>query len=165
MRQTSLIIAIVICVILIAAISVLIAWRALHSVRKQPKNSPVVVVMQSGQQESKKTTHAPEVHRINISTRGEIASYQQVGVLYSGDKSVLPLYGRPTYTGSQKWNYYTSTDGYNPQQLPLQNKNRDCLDNVGCTELDDGDLVPIAELGGAQYTVRKYQTSAPKYIP
>jgi len=104
---------------------------------------------------------------INNSTRGRYA-YQQVGVLYNtnpeGDSKVLPLFGRPTYAGSQKWNYYTNTDGYNPIKLSLQLGNRDCLDQVGCNEINDADTISIPELNGT-FKVRIYQTIAPSYIP
>jgi hypothetical protein len=104
---------------------------------------------------------------INNSTRGRYA-YQQVGVLYNSnpesDSKVLPLFGRPTYAGSQKWNYYTNTDGYNPIKLSLQLGNRDCLDQVGCNEINDGETINIPELNGS-FKVRIYQTIAPSYIP
>jgi len=104
---------------------------------------------------------------VNASTRGQY-SYQQIGILYKevpdGESKVLPLYGRPTYMGSQKWNYYTQTDGYNPIKLSLQKRQRDCMDQIGCDEINDGDEIYVPELNNG-FRVRIYQTSVPTYIP
>ena len=35
---------------------------------------------------------------------------------------ILPLFGRPTYNGSNKWSYYTSTDKMNQIKIPISNK-------------------------------------------
>jgi len=109
----------------------------------------------------------PTPPAVNVSSRGEPGPYQQMGVLYSDDepeRKVLPLYGRQTYPGSQAWNYYTKSDGYDPVQLSIRQKNRDCLDLVGCPELDTGDKVPIPEMGGGVYTFKKYPNAIPRYL-
>ena len=58
--------------------------------------------------DSKYTTR--QQMRINVPTRGEPPSYQQVGILTNTDdgENVKPLYGRQTYRGSNQWNYFTS---------------------------------------------------------
>ena len=43
---------------------------------------------------------------INIHTRGESNNYQQVGFLHNNNNK-LPIYGKQTYPGSNKYNYYT----------------------------------------------------------
>ena len=66
---------------------------------------------------------------INIPTRGESGTYTQVGILTAPDENnptILPLYGKPTYPGSSKWLYYTSTDKLPTVKIPLKNKDRDC---------------------------------------
>jgi hypothetical protein len=136
--------------------------------------APMIVVVQSPSSSSQQQEPSQQVplqspqNQINLKTRGE-TNYNQVGVLYSTNKnnksSIIPLYGRPTYSGSNKWNYYAKTDGYHSQSIPLQFKNKDCLDTTGCTELDDGDALTIMELGDESFAVRKYQTALPQYIP
>jgi hypothetical protein len=106
---------------------------------------------------------------VNVHTRGEAVHYQQVGVLIqdgaSGDnKKILPIYGKPTYSGSQNWNYYTSTDGYHSMKVSITNNNKSCTHEFGCKELYDGDLVKI-EGYDSQFKVSLYELDKPRYIP
>ena len=163
-RSLVYIAAIAICVVLIAvAIAIILLTRTAPSKRQAPETI-VIVAPQPQQPQQQNDPRLPSTP-INVSTRGE-TSFQQIGVLYSVDdkERVLPLYGRPTYVGSQKWNYYTKTDGFQSMQLALQRGN-DCLDNIGCRELDEDDVLVIPELGATSFKVRKYQTAAPRYIP
>lgn len=105
---------------------------------------------------------------INIATQGFPESYQQMGILKvhdgnSGDK-VLPLYGRRLASRSDRYNYYTRTDTYNPIQLPINFQKRDCQDPVGCQEIFDGDDIKIAGTGqNAKATL--YRFDGPMYVP
>jgi hypothetical protein len=103
---------------------------------------------------------------INIPTRGYDTNYQQVGTLQSDDK-ILPLYGKPRWTGAHRWNYYTNTDGYNTIKLPVYNtQDRNCLDDNGCDELYDGDKAIIPQYGKDKtFGVTVYQMDKPRYIP
>ena len=109
----------------------------------------------------------PKVHYkhvpINVRTRGEPPSYKQIGVLF-GDDKVLPLYGRQTYKGSYRYNYYTKTDTYNPLRLSVVRKNQDCTKNIGCKELYDGDNLKLKELNET-FKVSLYEKEGPRYIP
>lgn len=106
---------------------------------------------------------------IGIHTRGIPPNYQQVGVLVNNDSSeplIFPLYGRPIYAGSNKWNYYTSTNHYHSMKVTIQKDSRDCLKQIGCDELYDGDTIKIPVYGDSKdFTVTIYQMDAPKYIP
>ena len=70
----------------------------------------------------KRTKREPELRnkvatrRINIRTRG-VENFRQIGTLYN-DGTVLPLYGRPTYSSSSKWNYYAVTNDHIHIQVP-----------------------------------------------
>jgi hypothetical protein len=114
---------------------------------------------------------------INIPTRGYTGGSQQIGALYKqgasdstikiGDNNepvILPLFGMPTYNGSNKWMYYTATDKFNQVKLPITNKNRECNLDQGCEELYDGDIVTIPAYNG-NFKVNKYQFDKPRYIP
>lgn len=114
---------------------------------------------------------------INIPTRGYTGGAMQIGALYKQDTSndekkigqnnepvILPLFGGPTYNGSHKWYYYTSTDKYNQIKLPLSNKNRNCDTEYGCEELYDGDIVTVPAYNG-EFKVVKYEYDKPRYIP
>lgn len=100
---------------------------------------------------------------INIPTQGLPDSFQSMGVIKVDDK-VLPLYGRRTLSGSDRWNYYTRTDTYNPVPLPVQFKRRDCMDNVGCDEIMSGESVSIRSIQKEGQT-DIYTFDGPKYIP
>jgi len=100
---------------------------------------------------------------INIPTQGLPESFQSIGIINVGEQ-VLPLYGRRTLGGSDRWNYYTRTDSYNPVPLPIVCKKRNCMDSVGCNELMSGEHVKIDGLQKEGKT-SIYMFDGPKYIP
>jgi hypothetical protein len=100
---------------------------------------------------------------INIPTQGLPESFQSVGIINVGEQ-VLPLYGRRTAGGSDRWNYYTRTDTYNPVPVPVQFQRRDCMDDVGCSEIMSGEDVKIDALRKEGKT-NIYRFDGPKYIP
>lgn len=100
---------------------------------------------------------------INIPTQGLPESFQSIGMIHV-DGQMLPLYGRRTTGSSDRWNYYTRTDTYNPIPIPLAYKKRACMDDVGCNELMSGEHV---HLEGADKSgkVTLYKYDGPKYYP
>ena len=100
---------------------------------------------------------------VNVPTRGLPQAFQQVGIVKTGDQ-LLPLYGRQTAYRSDRYNYYTRTDTYNPVQLPVRYERRDCMDSIGCDELLGGENVKIAGLGKEGH-VEVYKFDGPTYIP
>ena len=105
---------------------------------------------------------------VNVPTQGLPESYQQMGILKmkegGGEEKLLPLYGRRVASRSDRYNYYTRTDTYNPVQLPLRFQKKDCQDPVGCQEIFDGDNVHISPTGQtAQATL--YRFDGPLYVP
>lgn len=114
---------------------------------------------------------------INVPTRGYHGGAMQIGALYKQETSeedskigqnnepvIIPLFGHPTYNGSNKWMYYTSTDKFNQVKLPISNKNRQCNSDYGCDELYDGDIVQVPAYNG-DFKVVKYEYDKPRYIP
>lgn len=114
---------------------------------------------------------------INIPSRGPFQSYQQIGTLSkeniidteklpgnNNETNILPLFGRPTYTGSNRWNYYTSSDKFQSVKLPINIDGRKCTEDLGCNELRDGDLVSIPSYNG-KFKVELYDFDKPRYIP
>lgn len=90
-----------------------------------------------------------------ISSRGE-THFKQIGLLFNENKQLtLPLFGKPTYKGSNNWNYYTYVNTYNQILLPLEIDNRDCMSDIGCKELFDDDVVFINSYG-QNFTVKIY---------
>jgi hypothetical protein len=114
---------------------------------------------------------------INEETRESGGDYQQLGILSKNaindgeetpgnntDSVVLPLYGKPTYKGSNKWLYYTETDKLHPVKIPVTYKNKDCTDDYGCEEIYDGVDVVIPSYNG-DFKVKIYKMNKPRYIP
>ena len=114
---------------------------------------------------------------INIPSRGPQQSYQQVGILYkenienpdklpgnNNESNILPLFGRPTYAGSNRWNYYTSSDKFQTVKLPISIDGRKCTDDLGCNELMNGDMISIPSYN-CRFKVEIYGFDSPQYIP
>ena len=113
-------------------------------------------------------------NRINIQTRGPPAQVQQLGTLsrmnyvntnqdvgQNKEPYILPLYGRPTYNRSSKWNYYTT---FNNVKLNISHNNKLCMNEYGCEELMNGDSIKIPEING-EFKVNIYENSTLQYIP
>ena len=114
---------------------------------------------------------------INIPSRGPLQSFQQIGILYkenivdidklpgnNTDNSILPLFGRPTFNGSRRWNYYTSSDKFQNFKIPLSRHGRKCSDDTGCDEIMNGDMIEIPSYNG-RFKVEIYDYDSPRYIP
>ena len=114
---------------------------------------------QRKQRIQKQVYHVP----INVNTR-KMDNWRQVGVLHNDKGRVLPLYGRQTYSGSNKWNYYTASDGNNSFKLPIAIDGKDCSESYGCKELYEDSSLPI-EAYGQKFNVQLYDDDKPKYIP
>lgn len=99
---------------------------------------------------------------INIPTQGLPESFHTVGVV-NVDGDPWPIYGRRTGGSSDRWNYYTRNNTYNPVPLPIRSKRRDCMDKVGCQEIFSGEQVEIDVLGKIG-KVNIYQSDGPTYI-
>jgi hypothetical protein len=99
-----------------------------------------------------------------IPTRGIPETYQSMGVITMEDGQVLPLYGRRTASRSDRFQYYTRTDTFNPVQLPVRHKRRDCQEDVGCEELFNGESISVSATG-QRGTVTIYRFDGPTYVP
>jgi hypothetical protein len=91
--------------------------------------------------------------------------FQQMGILTIENSSqILPLFGRRAGNRSDRYNYYTRTDSYNPIQLPISYERRDCMDDIGCGELYGSETVKIDGMNNFA-KVKVYKYDAPRYIP
>ena len=116
-------------------------------------------------------------NRINVRTRGQPPEFTQIGILtlddnndddvvdnenidamLVSDRSVLPLWGRPTYRGSQNWNYFTIDS--NGVRIPIKN----CFRPRGCREFENGQRIHIGTLR-ADYIVTLYHLNYLRYLP
>ena len=107
---------------------------------------------------------------INMNTRPQYdPNYRQVGVMTktdddSDEPTILPLFGRITPTGRDKWNYYTMSGGFNTFKLPISYKNRNCQDDTGCDELYKSDRIYVPQYK-SYFEVDIYDLDRPRYIP
>ena len=110
---------------------------------------------------------------IQVPTQGYPEEFQQMGVLTaaggsstsaSPNRTLLPLFGRRTATGRDRFNYYTRTDGFNPVQVSVNYKNRNCDDDNGCDEIFSGETVAVPQLGQT-FVSTVYRYNVPRYIP
>ena len=83
----------------------------------------------------------------------ERAAYAQVGLLASGEKDAVALYGRATRRGGDRWNYYAVSNTLNPQRLPVFVGGRACAKQTGCAEIGDGDGVEVRGYGASKATL------------
>lgn len=102
---------------------------------------------------------------INVPTRGYAPNPQQIGILTNEkhDK-IIPLFGSPTYSGSSKWKYYTTSERGGHLKLPLASGGKDCTNEYGCNEIYDSDTVSVPSYG-EDFKVTIYPNDLPKYIP
>lgn len=106
---------------------------------------------------------------INIPTRGFVPKWNQVGILHSLNRNreqnhILQLFGKQTYPGSSKWNYFASSDGYQSIKLPIIYKGKKATYEYGCEELTEGDIVRVPAYG-QRFRVNLYELNTPSYIP
>jgi|TARA_B100002019_G_scaffold265764_1_gene255552 hypothetical protein len=105
---------------------------------------------------------------INIETRAISSSYQQIGILNrTNDNSdlILPLMGKRTMSGRDKWQYYTiSGSGNLNTRLPISVNGKNCSGEYGCDEIYNGDVVYVEGYNDTfQATI--YNNDSPHYLP
>ncbi|ARF09778.1 hypothetical protein Indivirus_3_27 [Indivirus ILV1] len=108
---------------------------------------------------------------LDFPTRGFPDNYTQIGILklyetckHGREKkinldnnSILRLFGRQEYPGSNRYEYYTAiNNGFDQIKIPVRNRRKN--------ELYDGDEIFIDELD-RKYRVKLLKYDAPKYYP
>lgn len=104
---------------------------------------------------------------VNVQTQGLATQYQQIGILEKqGDNSlILPLMGRRSMIGRDKWQYYTiSNTGTLNTKLPVVFQGRSCTSENGCDNISSGDSVYVKGYNDI-FKVTIYDNSLLQYIP
>ena len=115
---------------------------------------------------------------INVPSRGYSRGYQQVGLLYKKDGvegerqvgndtsgNILPLFGQAVYPGSNKFNYYVTSDKFNNVKMPFtMNNGKKSDDTYGIEELQDKQEIFLEEYN-SNFVVKIYRLDKPRYIP
>jgi hypothetical protein len=94
-------------------------------------------------------------------TRGPLAAYEHVGILTGPPTGPISLYGRPTFRGADRWNYYAISNQNVPQKLPVFAGVRDCAKLMGCPEATDGDELDVRGYGPATVTLYTREDTNP----
>jgi len=96
---------------------------------------------------------------------------QQVGLLTSaptvegGNPLILPLYGRLAEGRTDRYQYFSAGDtSGNMWRVPIKVDDRNCEDDHGCRELQEGDLVSISVYAGRVFVASLYKLEAPRYF-
>ncbi len=98
---------------------------------------------------------------IDISTRGNVDNFQQIGVLVSNDTTnelnkVIRLFGRKEYPNSNKYEYYVMVNNGNDSiKLPINNYNK---------EINNNDEILIDSINKT-YKAVIYNNDSPRYYP
>jgi len=100
---------------------------------------------------------------VNIETRGLPTGYTQIGIL-TNNGVILPLMGRRTMMGRDKWQYYTvTTTGNMNTKLPVRVNGKSGMSEYGCDEIYDGDSV-FVEGYNESYRATIYENAALRYL-
>jgi hypothetical protein len=99
---------------------------------------------------------SPLLPIVNIPTRGLPDNYQLLGILLRDkDENIQQLFGRPTFPGSNQFEYYivTERNGFT-NKIPIETR--------GSREINDQDEIdtPIGK-----YRVKLYNYNTPRYNP
>jgi hypothetical protein len=109
---------------------------------------------------------------INIETQGLATQYEQIGILErlgtngsTKNDMILPLMGRRTIIGRDKWQYYTiSNTGTLNTKLPVLFKGRSCTSENGCDNITCGDIVFVKGYNDS-FKATIYENNNLQYIP
>jgi hypothetical protein len=102
---------------------------------------------------------------VNIETQGLATQYQQVGILENGGDLILPLMGRRSATGRDKWQYYSiSNTGTLNTKLPVTFQGRSCTSENGCDNINSGDTLYVKGYNDT-FHATIYENNLLQYIP
>lgn len=113
---------------------------------------------------------------VNMKTRGFAPDFGQIGILTHErgadsnadslhDNMILPLFGRRTMNGRDKYQYYTmSNTGSVNTKLPVLVRGKNCIAEYGCDEINNGDTVFVQGYNRS-FKATIYENSLFSYIP
>jgi hypothetical protein len=138
------------------------------STRLDPFNDPYAPPMKSDGIYYPRTSGDVRGVPVNIETRGLSTGYQQVGILNRLNGSsdmILPLMGRRSMAGRDKWQYYTiSNTGNLNTKLPVSVNGKSCTSEYGCDNINNGDTVYVEGYNDT-FRATVYENNLFQYIP
>lgn len=135
---------------------------------KQPP-PPVTEKVVEVKEKSGESDRLPIYPRQNPSypLRRVATDFQQIGTLVHENEAepiILPLFGRPMPTRTDRWEYYTATDKQHMLRIPVMFENNDCTEEIGCREVYKNDKVFIPAYQ-KEFKVNLYKYKDNTYIP
>lgn len=90
--------------------------------------------------------------------------YNKIGFLVGSKNNykeplVMPLYATKAPYRQHRFNYHTMYDAHNPESsvaLPIYHENKDCTNEVACTQLYSGDIISVHGHDGT-FVIRMYK--------
>ena len=145
-------------------------------VNNETKDIPATLIPKSTRNDPLESLYTPPLKTertgllpINVPTRGPELNYSQMGILTrenGHDDMILPLMGRRSSNGRDKYQYYTMSNsaGNINTKLPVSLKGKSCSSEYGCDEIYSGDSVYVE---GYNDTFRAtiYENNLFRYIP
>ena len=107
---------------------------------------------------------------IQMKTRGINMEYQQIGILtrdvnMNGGELILPLFGRRTMSGRDKWQYYAiSNTGSLNTKLPVSVNGKSCTSDMGCDMIYNNDTVYVEGYKDV-FRATIYENNMLRYLP
>jgi hypothetical protein len=130
---------------------------------------PIVLHIENEQNTPNITEHKNQTHdAYRLATRNTM---KQIGLLTAQGDSVtkpviLPLYGRRTYNGSSRWQYWAYSQDYTSWKIPVIYNGRSCSEiETGCDEIFDGDMVTVPSYEGIVFKSTLYKPGGLQYSP
>ena len=118
-------------------------------IKKQIQPEPLPTMVQQAPVVSRPTLCAPPLNALDRLRNSYIRNrFERIGhLICETSNTIKPLYGRPLDRRENKWHYYTSehinTNLNEIVQLPIIVNNRECMNDWGCNELYDNDIVNV----------------------
>lgn len=154
------------------------------SSRNDPMNDPYVPPLKFDlpffSNNSSDIRGLPAVIPINVPTQGYKQSFSQMGILVRDrtegsvssiyydsndslhDNMILPLMGRRTMNGRDKYQYYTTAQN-GTTKLPITFKGKNGMNEYGCDEISNSEIVDVQGYNN-KFKVTMYENGNNQYI-
>ena len=150
--------------------------------RNDPMNDPYVPPLKIDLPFfSNNSSDLPAVIPINVPTQGYKQSFSQMGILVRDrtegsvssiyydsndslhDNMILPLMGRRTMNGRDKYQYYTTAQN-GTTKLPIIFRGKIGMNEYGCDEISNSDIVTVQGYNNNNFKATIYENGNNQYI-
>ena len=154
------------------------------SSRNDPMNDPYVPPLKLDlpyfRNDNSDIRGLPAIVPINVRTQGSSPSFSQMGILVRDrtegsassiyydsndslhDNMILPLMGRRTMNGRDKYQYYTTAQN-GTTKLPITFKGKNGMNEYGCDEISNSEVVDVQGYNN-KFKVTMYENGNNQYL-